>query len=166
MVKEGGPTQTDAVGHTGLGAALKSYWYAWWALWGPSQPMSCLQHDEVIEGVALIGLPPEIHWQVEEVIVRIPLPPDVREEGEPTLARRWNTSASMPIDCRRRNFIGRQGESHRRFPLAGVPMPGKKLPPGGGAHLPNPKNRGQPRVCLRRWTNTRTYEGLEWFGPP
>jgi hypothetical protein len=33
-------------------------------------------------------------------------------------------------------------------------------------HPPNPKNRGQPRVCLMRWTNTRTHKGLEWFGPP
>jgi hypothetical protein len=32
-------------------------------------------------------------------------------------------------------------------------------------HLPNPKNMGQPSVCLTRWTNTRTLKGLEWFEP-
>jgi hypothetical protein len=43
---------------------------------------------------------------------------------------------------------------------------GEKTPVGGGVHLPNPKNRGQPRVCLMRWMSTRTHKGLEWFGPP
>lgn len=31
--------------------------------------------------------------------------------------------------------------------------------------LTNSKNKGQPRVCLKRWTNTRTHDDLEWLKP-
>jgi hypothetical protein len=33
-------------------------------------------------------------------------------------------------------------------------------------HPPNTNDMGQPKVFLMRWTNTRIYKGLEWFGPP
>jgi hypothetical protein len=39
-----------------------------------------------------------------------------------------------------------------------------ELQPDGGMHPPNLKDRGQPRICLMRWTNIRTHKDSEWFG--
>jgi hypothetical protein len=43
---------------------------------------------------------------------------------------------------------------------------GGNLQASGGKHPPNPKNKGLPRVSLRRWWNTRTNKDFEWFKPP
>jgi hypothetical protein len=41
-----------------------------------------------------------------------------------------------------------------------------KLQSGGGKHLPNPKNRGQPRVWMTAGEKAETHKCLEWFRSP